>query len=117
MLSFEFVRYISDYSLLVKKTIRGCVIIPVYVDDIVITRSDVNGIQETKDWLQSRLRIKELGPLQYFLGIEVSRQHGGIFLSQKKYIMDMLVETDLTLAKSDDTPETGIKLYPMEGET
>lgn len=117
VLSFEFVSCISNYSVFVKKSIRGCIILAVYVDDIVISASDVNRIQETKAWLQSKLQIKDLGKLQHFLGIEVARQHEGIFLSQKKYIMDMLGETGLTGANSVDTPlETGVKLDPNEGE-
>lgn len=117
VLSFEFVSCISNYSVFVKKSIRGCIILAAYVDDIVISGSDVNRIQETKAWLQSKLQIKDLGKLQHFLGIEVSRQHEGIFLSQKKYIMDMLGETGLTGANSVDTRlETGVKLDPNEGE-
>lgn len=55
--------------------------------------------------------------MQYFLGIEVSRQHEGIFLSQKKFIMDMLGEIGLTGANSVDTLlGTGVKLDPNEGE-
>lgn len=117
LLRFGFVRCVSDYSVFVKRTKRDCIILVVYVDDIVITGNDTIGIQETQSWLQSKLQIKDLGVLQYFLGIEVSKKHEGIFLSQKKYILDMLDETRLYTAKTADTPlEAGIKLMPDEGQ-
>lgn len=67
-------------------------------------------------WLNSKLQIKDLGQLQYFLWIEVTRTHKGIYLSQKKYLLDMLAETRLSNAKQVDTPlEVGLKLELNEG--
>ena len=43
--------------------------------------------------------MKDLGPLKYFLGIEVSRNKFGIFLSQRKYIIDLLKETRMSACK------------------
>lgn len=71
----------------------------VYVGDIVISGSDVVGIKETKEWLKSKLHIKDLGQLHYFLGIEVVRKPQGIYLTHKKYVSDMLHESGMSLAK------------------
>ena len=51
----------------------GCILLVVYVDDIVITRSDEAGISKLKAFLGTHFQTKDLGPLKYFLGIEVSR--------------------------------------------
>lgn len=48
--------------------------------------------------------MKDLGNLKYFLGIEVLRSEGGIFLRQKKYTLDILAETGLLDCKPVDTP-------------
>ena len=64
-----------------------------YVDDIVITRSNSKGISSLKSFLQSQFHTKDLGMLRYFLGIEVMRSKHGIFLTQRKYVLDLLSET------------------------
>ena len=45
----------------------------VYVDDIIITGSDKEGIIATKEFLKSMFEIKDLGEMKYFLGIEICR--------------------------------------------
>ncbi|KAL0373399.1 UNVERIFIED_CONTAM: Retrovirus-related Pol polyprotein from transposon TNT 1-94 [Sesamum radiatum] len=54
----------------------------VYVDDIILTGNYAKKIQEVKVYLNKNFGIKDLGPLKYFLGIEVARSPQGIVLSQ-----------------------------------
>jgi hypothetical protein len=65
----------------------------VYVDDIVLTGNDDGEIQNLKHLLANEFEIKDLGSLKYFLGIEVARSKHDIFISQRKYILDLLKET------------------------
>ena len=64
-----------------------------YVDDIVITESDSKGISSLKSFLHGQFHTKDLGMLRYFLGIEVMQSKHGIFLSQRKYVLDLLSKT------------------------
>jgi hypothetical protein len=48
--------------------------------------------------------MKNLGGLKYFLGIEVARSNQGIFLSQRKYVLDVLTEVGMLECKPADTP-------------
>lgn len=48
--------------------------------------------------------MKDLGGLKYFLGIEVARSQRGIFLSQQKYILDLLSKAGMLECKPTDTP-------------
>ena len=61
--------------------------------------------------------MKDLGRLKYFLGIEVLRSKGGIFISQRKYILDLLVAIDMLDCKPAETPViTNHGLQKIEGE-
>ena len=82
-----------DHSVFYKNSNSGIILLVVYVDDIVITGSDSKGISSLKSFLQSQFHTKDLGMLKYFLGIEVMRSKHGIFLSQRKYMFDLLSET------------------------
>ena len=70
-----------------------------YVDDIVITGSDITGISSVKSFLHTQFHMKDLGMLKYFLGVEVNRSKRGIFLSQRKYVLDLLIEIGKLEAK------------------
>ena len=63
----------SDHSVFYKNTSFGIILLVVYVDDIVITRSDSKGILSLKSFLHSQFNTKDLGMLKYFLGFEIMR--------------------------------------------
>ena len=76
----------------------------IYVDDMIFTGNEEEGISELQRYLASEFEMKDLGGLKYFLGIEVYRLRLGIFLSQKKYVLDLLAETGMLDCKPVDTP-------------
>ncbi|XP_022883675.1 uncharacterized protein LOC111400496 [Olea europaea var. sylvestris] len=62
------------------------------------------GISSLKSFLHAQFHTKDLGVLKYFLGIEVTRNKKGIFLSQRKYVFDLLIETRKLGAKPSSAP-------------
>ncbi|GJX68357.1 ribonuclease H-like domain-containing protein, partial [Tanacetum coccineum] len=77
----------------------------VYVDDIVLTGNDINEINKVKTFLKSKFKIKDLGELKYFLGIEVLKaEKGGLYLSQRKYCLELLHDFGLLACKPVSTP-------------
>ena len=78
------------------------VILIVYVDDIILTGSNVIEMENLKKVLAREFEMKDLGPLRYFLGMEIARSSKGIFVSQRKYTLDLLKETSILGCKPGD---------------
>ena len=117
IITFGMHRCSVDHSVFSMSSSKGCVILVVYVDDIIITRSDVEGIQRLKQFLQKEFNTKDLGRLRYFLGIEVAYANGCIALSQRKYTLDILKEVGLHDAKPGEAPmDPGVRLDNENGE-
>jgi len=104
LLKFGFTQSKKDYSLLT--SIRGSKVLHVivYVDDLVICGNYASVIAKFKAYLNKFFKMKDLGHLKYFLGIEVARSPEGIFLSQRKYCLDVIEECGLSGSKPAETP-------------
>ena len=67
-------RSIVDHSVFYHLTSLGqCIYLIVYVDDIVISGNDQDGIQRVKQHLFSHFQTKDLGKLKYFMGVEITQ--------------------------------------------
>jgi len=90
----------------------------VYVDDIIVTCDDEEEKKLLGQHLAKNFEIKTLRKLKYFLGIEVAHSKTGIFISQQKYITDLLKETGKTSCKPASTPiDPNLKLGNTEEDT
>ncbi|KAH9687461.1 retrovirus-related pol polyprotein from transposon RE1 [Citrus sinensis] len=104
ILSQDFVNCHSDSSLFVytNKSIR--VYFLVYVNDLLITCNSMTLIRHVITALSHKFSIKDLGPLNFFLGVEVIPTSNGLFLSQQKYIRDLLARFNMESIKETTTP-------------
>ena len=83
---------------------------------MIITGNDEEEIIKLKKSLFTEFEMKDLGRLKYFLGIEVLRSKQGIFMCQRKYVLDLLAEVGMIDCKPADTPMImNQKLYMEEG--
>jgi hypothetical protein len=82
------------------------------VDDIILAGNSLEEFQRIKRLLDSEFKIKDLGQLKYFLGIEVAHSKLGITICQRKYCLDLLHDTGLLGAKPAKTPlDNSVKLH------
>ena len=75
----------------------------VYVDDMIITGNDEEEITRLHKELATEFEMKNLGGLKYFMGIEVAKSKQGIFIFQRKYVLDILTEVIMLECKPMDT--------------
>ena len=94
----------ADHTLFYKRDGDKLTVLIVYVDDIIITGNHKDEIKKLKKQLAQEFEVKDLGLLRYFLGIEVSRSAKGIYLSQRKYILDLVSETGMSGCRPVSTP-------------
>jgi hypothetical protein len=105
-----------DTTLFIRRSDKGMILLLLYVDDMIITRDDHSGISDFKQFLHQQFEMKDLGHLGYFLGLEVSSDSTGYYLSQAKYASDLLSRAGLTDTKVVSTPlEMNARLTPLDG--
>lgn len=71
----------------------------IYVDDIILMSSDVTSWEAVKCFLETKFKLKTLGVLKYFLGMEIAWSQHGIQICQCKYVLDILSVTGLLASK------------------
>ena len=107
-----------DTTLFLRRSGHGITILFLYVDDIIITGHDMQGIQDLKHFLSCQLEMKDLGPHNYFLGLEASSSADGYYLTQAKHTSDLIFRASITDSKIVDTPiEYNCRLNSHDGES
>jgi hypothetical protein len=76
----------------------------VYVDDILLMGSNSVVLHRLIQLLSSEFKLRDLGVVHYFLGIEIQPTAMGLMLRQHKYILDILTRAGMTSCKPVDTP-------------
>ena len=104
MRKFGYKQSNSDYTLFLKRRNGLITCLVIYVDDMVITGNDAKEIDDLKGRLFLEFEMKDLENLKYFLGIEVLRSKTGIFIKQRKYILELLAEVGMIDCKPAETP-------------
>jgi hypothetical protein len=94
----------SDSSLFIFKFALFTVLALVYVDDLILTRSSLGAIDDLIHTLSLNFHMKDLGELNFFLGISLARVTDGLHLSQSRYISDLLAHTKKSNAKPITSP-------------
>lgn len=92
----------THHTLFLKRSQGRVTCLVIYVDDMIITGNDDGEIAALKQQLFREFEMKDLRTLKYFLGM--LRSKAGIFISQRKYVLDLLAETGLVKCKPAEIP-------------
>lgn len=101
-----------EHAVYMKKNHHGeFLIICLYIDDLLYTRNSSEMFKEFKQSMFKEFEMMDNGLMFYFLGIEVKQQHDRIFISQKKYMKEILEKLKMNGCNPVNTPvATGTKL-------
>lgn len=116
LLYLGFTASIVDRSLFVIHTPHVLLYLLLYVNDIIIKSPNPHHIAPLVTVLGHAFELKDLGPLNYFLGIQITPTSTGIALNQSKYALDLLHKFDMDNVKPIKTPcYPSIRLIPIFG--
>ena len=91
LLEFGFQCSFPDPSLFIYHQGTGVLYLLLYVDDMILTGNNEALLRTLIEKLSSVFRMKDMGSIHYFLGIQVHQCDNGLFLNQSKYAQDLLI--------------------------
>jgi hypothetical protein len=89
LLKHRFVQSKANYSMFTRQEGSSFIALLVYVDDILIASSDATAVTKLKLFLDAQFKLKDLGPVRYFLVLEIAKSSQGISVSQIKYALEI----------------------------
>ncbi|GKF78072.1 putative ribonuclease H-like domain-containing protein, partial [Tanacetum coccineum] len=89
-----------DKTLFIKKDKKDIMLVQVYVDDIIFGFTRKSWCYEFKALMKGIFQMSSMGELIFFLGLQVKQNTNGIFISQDKYVTDMLKKFNLASVKT-----------------
>ncbi|GJZ32031.1 putative ribonuclease H-like domain-containing protein [Tanacetum coccineum] len=104
LLENRFRRGIIDKTLFIKKDKGDILLVQVYVDDIIFGSTKKSLCVEFESLMHKKFQMSSMGELTFFLGLQVMQRDDGIFISQDKYVADILKKFDFVTMKTSSTP-------------
>ncbi|GJU92115.1 putative ribonuclease H-like domain-containing protein [Tanacetum coccineum] len=121
----RFRRGTIDKTLFIKKDKGDILLVQVYVDDIIFGSTKKSLCVEFEQMMHKRFQMSSMGELTFFLGLQVKQKDDGNFISQDKYVVDILkkfdfatvktastlIETNKALLKDEEAEDVDVHLY------
>ncbi|GJX77364.1 putative ribonuclease H-like domain-containing protein [Tanacetum coccineum] len=93
-----------DQTLFIKKQKGDILLVQVYVDDIIFGSTNKDLCTGFEKLMKDKFQMSSIGELTFFLGLQVQQKEDGIFISQDKYVAEILKKFNYTDVKSASTP-------------
>ncbi|KAL3569193.1 hypothetical protein D5086_029083 [Populus alba] len=111
LLEFGFIQSKADYTLFTRILEGSFIALLVYVDDIIVASNNSAEVSGFITLLNDRFKLKDLGQLKYFLGLEIACSALGISVCQRKYALEVLEDIGMLASKPVQFPmEPNVKL-------
>jgi hypothetical protein len=93
-----------DTTLFTKKLGNNLFVLQIYMDDIIFGSTNQDFCEEFGNMMANEFEMSMIGELSYFLGLQIKQMKNGTFVSQGKYIKDMIKKFGFQDAKQMSTP-------------
>ncbi|KAL0317374.1 UNVERIFIED_CONTAM: Retrovirus-related Pol polyprotein from transposon TNT 1-94 [Sesamum angustifolium] len=96
----------EDHRVYVERSEKNFMILPLYVDDILLAGNNMDMIVATQKWLPSIFEMKDMGDTEYILGVKIHRDRSKklLSLSQETYIKRIIERFYIHSANPVNTP-------------
>ncbi|GJX54133.1 putative ribonuclease H-like domain-containing protein [Tanacetum coccineum] len=112
LLKNGFQRGTIDKTLFIKKVKGDILLVQVYVDDIIFRSTKKKLCTEFEKLMHKKFQMSSMGELTFFLGLQVKQKEDGIFISQDKYVDEILKKFGFSTMRITSTPmETSKPLF------
>ncbi|GJT96883.1 putative ribonuclease H-like domain-containing protein [Tanacetum coccineum] len=98
-----------DKTLFIKRVKDDILLVQVYVDDIIFGSIRKELCTEFEKMMHKKFQISSMGELTFFLGLQVTQKNDGIFISQDKYVDEILKKFGFSTVKTASTPMETLK--------
>ncbi|GJW52839.1 putative ribonuclease H-like domain-containing protein [Tanacetum coccineum] len=93
-----------DKTLFIKRVKSDILLVQVYVDDIIFGSTKKELCTEFEKLMHKKFQMSSMGELTFFLGLQVTQKDDGIFISQDKYVDEILKKFSFSTVKTASTP-------------
>ncbi|KAD0338797.1 hypothetical protein E3N88_44430 [Mikania micrantha] len=112
----EFQKCKLEQAVYIKRSREGSLLVGIYVDDLIVTGTSIELIERFKRQMERRFEMSDLGPLSYYLGLEVIQEEDGIKIKQSGYAKKILQQEGMWECNPTKYPmEPGLKLAKDDG--
>ncbi|KAI3678839.1 hypothetical protein L6452_38143 [Arctium lappa] len=118
LLENGFERGVIDKTQFIKRKKKDILLVQIYVDDNIFGSTRESMCREFEELMHQRFKMSSMGELTFFLGLQVQQKSDGIFISQSKYVQDILTKFGFSDSNPASTPmETHKQITTnLEGE-
>lgn len=100
----DFVQNAADHCVYTREKCDEKLILLIWVDDLIIAANSEKALTDVKSMLTQKFKMKDLGKLKHFLGIDFEQTNGQVKMSQERYVNKILQRFEMQSCKSRETP-------------
>ncbi|GJU60465.1 retrovirus-related pol polyprotein from transposon TNT 1-94 [Tanacetum coccineum] len=104
LISQNFSKGVVDPTLFTRQAGNDLILVQIYVDDIIFASTNNVMCNEFANQMTTKFKMSMMGQMSFFLGLQISQSHRGIFINQSKYASEIVKKYGMLTSDSVDTP-------------